>query len=64
MSGLSWSEMHPAEFDGSKAPRRERKFIAEAPDTLFPRLMPEPKPAPRTTTAELPGQAGLFGDDL
>lgn len=63
--GLSWADMHPAEFDGSKATRKQRQFIAEASDTLFPRLMPEhQRRAAKAERQELPGQDDLFGGQL
>lgn len=62
--GVSWADMHPAEFDGMLASAKERRFIKSAPDTLFPRLMPEPRPAAPVVPAELPGQDDLFGGQL
>jgi hypothetical protein len=60
----TWTEMSAIEFDATLAPTsKARKFTATAPDTLFPRLLPEAK---RTTTElpdELPGQAPLFGPE-
>jgi hypothetical protein len=64
-SRLTWAEMHPAEFDATLATAAERRLIREAPDTLFPRLMPEPRrPAAAPGTAELAGQDDLFGGAL
>ena len=59
---LSWLDMIPAEFDASAASRKERKFIAEAPATLFPRLLPESSRKAQTAPAQLDGQDALFGD--
>lgn len=58
----SWAEMNPIEFDAARAPTaKARKFAASAPETLFPRLMPEPKSKSAPTLPdELPGQEPLF----
>jgi hypothetical protein len=61
---LSWLDMVPAEFDGRGVTRAERRIIAEAPDTLFPRLLPAPAPVAAVQPAQLPGQDDLFGGAL
>lgn len=58
----SWLEMIPAEFDKTGISGRQRKLIAEAPGTLFPRLLPEPDRKPAAAAEQLPGQGSLFGD--
>ena len=58
----SWADMSRVEFDPALLSAKGRRFVAAAPDTLFPRLMPEPdrKPAPRPAPEQLPGQDALF----
>jgi hypothetical protein len=47
MTAPTWQEMSPFEFDRELTPdRKARKFIASAPETLFPRLMPRPPSTP------------------
>lgn len=59
----SWTEMTAIEFDATLAPNRAARKIAEtASETLFPRLMPEPKHKTATEPEQLPGQESLFGD--
>lgn len=57
-----WQEMSPLQFDATLAPdAKTRRFVATAPATLFPGLMPE---APAGPTPE-PGPLGtldLFAD--
>jgi hypothetical protein len=60
----AWGEMSPIEFDQTAAPgRKARQFVAEAPGTLFPRLLPEPKASTAPQTAQLPGQESLFDQE-
>jgi len=56
----SWTEMSPIEFDAKLAPtKRARQFVETAPETLFPRLLPEAKP--RSTAApDSTGTAAMF----
>lgn len=38
----TWTEMTAIEFDAKLAPtRKARQFVETAPETLFPRLLPE-----------------------
>jgi hypothetical protein len=42
----NWTEMSRVEFDQTAVQgRKAREFVASAPQTLFPRLMPEAAPA-------------------
>jgi hypothetical protein len=58
----SWLDLTPAEFDATGVSRHERKLIAEAPGTLFPRLLPVAERKPAAAAEQLPGQDALFGD--
>lgn len=58
----SWLDLTPAEFDATGITRHERKLIAEAPGTLFPRLLPAADRKASAPAGQLPGQESLFGD--
>ena len=58
----SWLEMAAVEFDTDLAPTaKARRFVRSAPDTLFPRLLPETAPKPQRAAEQLEGQGDLFG---
>jgi hypothetical protein len=58
---MNWTEMKPIEFDQAKAPtRKAREFVAQAPETLFPRLLPAAKQSP-ATAADPCGTADMLG---
>jgi hypothetical protein len=58
-----WLDMIPAEFDKTGISSKERKLIAEAPGTLFPRLLPDTgRKNAGQPDEQLPGQDALFGD--
>ncbi len=60
----SWTEMTPAEFDKTLArDRKARAVIASAPQTLFPRLMPEPPRKLAQPQADPCGTPGMFSLD-
>ena len=59
-----WSQMREVEFDvGLTRDRRARAFIASAPTTLFPRLLPDAKHEASDPEPQLDGQGSLFGDE-
>jgi hypothetical protein len=59
----SWLEMIPAEFDKTGITSKQRKLIAEAPGTLFPRLLPAAeRKAAAAPAGQIDGQDSLFGD--
>lgn len=57
----SWLDMIAAEFDATGVSRKERKLIAEAPGTLFPRLLPTAERKTSAAAKQIDGQADLFG---
>lgn len=63
----AWSELHPIEFDSRLGTAKQRRVVREAPNTLFPRYLPDlevaHEPADGPKPAELPGQGTLAGDD-
>jgi hypothetical protein len=58
-----WLSMAPVEFDQALAPTRQaRKFVETAPETMFPRLLPEP--ARKATPAPDPmGTPDMFATE-
>lgn len=60
---MNWTEMIPAQFDTSQADRATREFIATAPATLFPDLLPDvpPKASKGSQPQPMPGEVPLFG---
>jgi hypothetical protein len=59
-----WTQMQPGEFDRSAlAGRAEREFVAAAPSTLFPRLLPESRRKSAPPAAQMAGQDSLFGEE-
>lgn len=63
----AWSDMSAVEFDPTLVRgKKARRVVETAPETLFPRLLPEPDPVPARLAEQLPGQdeIDLFGGEL
>lgn len=62
----TWDELHPIEFDSTLGTAAQRRFVREAPNTLFPRLLPDVEPKPgKHAKPELQsdGQGALFAGE-
>ena len=58
---MIWTQMRPVLFDSSLAPtKRARQVVQTAPQTLFPDLLPAPKPAAAAPVTDPLGTATMF----